>query len=758
MSNTELRRRPVDGIGTNEFEPEWGKTDAYLLRLTYNDLGENGEMSGQDRPGARQISNAIAQQPTDTENAAGASDFLWIWGQFLDHDLSLTEAGHTTSANISVPAGDPFFDPFATGQQEIGFNRVNSEAGEYKNEITAYIDASMIYGSDIDTVDKMRIDGGKLLMTEDAQLELEGANLVTGDVRAAENIALSSMHTIFTREHNRLVDELSASDPTLSDDQLFEEARARVEALVQAVTYNEFLPILVGKDAIEAYSGYDSSVNVGISVEFSTAVFRFGHTLLSPNLQLTDETGWQNSELALRDAFFRPTLLTEPDMIENVMRGAATQTAQALDTMVVEDVRSFLFGPPGAGGFDLAALNIQRGRDLGVPSYNDLRETLGLERAESFDDITSDATAAARLQTAYGSVDLVDAWVGGLAEDALDGGLLGETFSLIMVDQFTRLRDGDPFWSEGREGLNESERDALWETRLSDIIARNTDIEDIQTNVFLAMDRITGSESLDVLCGGLKSDFILGYGGNDWLYGRAGDDELRGGEGNDHLKGQKGDDTLMGGDGNDRMVGGAGDDEYTGGLGADVFVFNARQRGDDTIHDFTLGEDRLHIQRLYVVDEVFVEQHGDDIKLSFDDTWTLTLKDFDQLSLQQFDLGQLMAPYMRWFLPKVTIIDPVDDSDPNQPEPEFVFGTSRNDYFDAGDVDRIIDGGIGWDTVTFAGKASEASSEVVNGNLVVTAGDGSRTTLIDVENMYFEDPDVYVMPWVAMYELGFFSL
>ena len=568
-SQAVIEPRPEDGTGTNLVNPAWGSTGADLMRLAPSENGENGEMSGSDRPNARAISNAIFQQSGNTENAAGASDYLWIWGQFLDHDLSLTEAGQTETANIAVPTGDPFFDPFGTGQVEISFTRVDQHNGAYANEITAYIDASMIYGSDAATVASMRTDGGMLVMTEDAQLELEGVTLLTGDVRAAENIALSSMHTIFTREHNRIVEELAQANPGMSDDQLFDTARAHVEGMVQAITYNDFLPILIGEDQIAAYSGYDDTVNPGISAEFSTAVFRLGHTLLSSNLQMVSEDGETTNALALRDAFFRPSLLREEGLIEDVLRGAATQTAQAVDTMIVEDVRSFLFGPPGAGGFDLAALNIQRGRDLGIASYNNLREALGLARAEDFTDITSDAALAAELAITYGDVDLVDAWVGGLAEDPVDGALLGELFATVMIDQFTRLRDGDAYWTEGRAGLSEAEVEALWNTQLSDIVLRNTEVEAIQSDLFIAMDREFGDDGFDFIRGDSGNNFIYGAAGNDILKGKGGNDDLQGGDGRDSLYGGCGDDHLQGGAGDDRLFGCAEDDELEGGAGKD---------------------------------------------------------------------------------------------------------------------------------------------------------------------------------------------
>lgn len=623
--------RPSDGTSANPDHPDWGATGTELLRLAASALGPNGEMAGAGRPNAREISNILSAQGGETANAAGASDFLWIWGQFLDHDLSLTGNESGIHANIEVPAGDPFFDPFGTGEAIIPFTRVEQHDGEFVNEITACIDASMIYGSTEDMVAAMRGDGGKLKMTANDHLHLEGDGFLTGDVRAAENVALTSMHTLFTREHNRLVEELAERDPSLTGEQLFEAARARVEALVQAITYKEFLPVLLGEDAFGAYQGYDPSVNPGIAVEFSGAVYRLGHTLLSANLQRVTETGTQLDPLALRDAFFQPDLVSQSGMIGDVLRGAATQTSEAIDTKVVEDVRSFLFGPPGAGGLDLAAMNIQRGRDLGVAGYNDLREALGLSRAESFSDITSDPALAAKLKDAYGDTDLVDAWIGGLAEDAFGKGLLGETFTVVMVDQFTRLRDGDPFWSEGRAGIPAEELTALWDTTLSDVILRNTDVQNLQKDAFAAMDRIAGTASDDILSGGSGQDFIFGRKGADVLSGKSGDDDLQGGGGrdslsgnrgsdcldggggadtlkggsasdflsggshNDRLKGGSGRDTLEGGTGNDTLAGGKGDDVLTGGAGADCFVFNTRKTGADTISDFELGVDRTKV-------------------------------------------------------------------------------------------------------------------------------------------------------------------
>lgn len=151
---------------------------------------------------------------------------------------------------------------------------------------------------------------------------------------------------------------------------------------------------------------------------------------------------------------------------------------------MIDDVRNFLFGEPGQGGFDLVSLNIQRGRDHGLPYYNDSRRALGLEPAVDFSDISSDPDMQQRLSDAYGTVEMVDVWVGGLAEDKLPQALVGELISHVLIKQFEALSDGDRFWYQAI--FQAEELDRIERTRLSDIIRRNTDIGDeLQRNVFL---------------------------------------------------------------------------------------------------------------------------------------------------------------------------------------------------------------------------------------------------------------------------------
>ena len=135
-----------------------------------------------------------------------------------------------------------------------------------------------------------------------------------------------------------------------------------------------------------------------------------------------------------------------------------------------------LFGRPGKGGMDLAAINIQRGRDHGLPNFNGVRKAFGLPPAESFSDLTQDAAKVADLEQTYGSIDKLDPWVGMLCEDHAPGAGVGETIKAVLVDQFERLRDGDRFWYQNDPDLA-SMRQEIEQTSLTDIIRRNTDIE-----------------------------------------------------------------------------------------------------------------------------------------------------------------------------------------------------------------------------------------------------------------------------------------
>ena len=163
--------------------------------------------------------------------------------------------------------------------------------------------------------------------------------------------------------------------------------------------------------------------------------------------------------------------------------------AQENDVLLVDDIRNFLFGPPGAGGLDLASLDIQRGRDHGMLDYNAFRLAYGLTRLTSILQLTSDADVRATLVDLYGNVNSIDAWVGGIAEDHVPGSSIGAMVMASMVDQFTRLRDGDRLFYVGDLDLQTATFQAVIDLdsiTLAEIIRLNTTLTNLQDNVFFA--------------------------------------------------------------------------------------------------------------------------------------------------------------------------------------------------------------------------------------------------------------------------------
>ena len=551
--------RTINGFGNNPDDPTLGEAETQLLRLltpAYED-GFNAPRitgpTGNILPNPRDISNIVVDQTESVPNFLRASDWIWQWGQLIDHDLGLNEPGPNSPPEdfipipinpIDIATGQP--DPLAGSSGSIPFVRVPAAEGtgtgpgnprEHINELTSFIDGSQVYGSDEVRAEFLRtndgtgklksqiINGEELLPFNTAGLPNSNTNLdggippeelfIAGDIRTNEQVGLTAAHTLLVREHNRLAEELAekidAGDPVISEkleesglekgDFIYESARKVVGAQIQVITYNEFLPLFIGDSLLEDYSGYDPTVDPSVSQEFTNANFRVGHTLLSDELQRIDNNGDSVGSISLADAFFNPQDVID-NGVDSLLLGLASQVAEEVDNQIVDGVRNFLI-PNGIGqGFDLASLNIARGREVGLPGYNQARIELGLAPVTAFLTtdtelgITSDPEIAALFEQIYDSVDDVDWWIGGISEDSFNGGLLGELFNSVISDQFIRARDGDRFFF-----LNDLEHllalaPDLESTRLSDIIRRNSTITNIQDNAFIVPEDVPEPTSI----------------------------------------------------------------------------------------------------------------------------------------------------------------------------------------------------------------------------------------------------------------------
>jgi hypothetical protein len=518
--------RTIDGRFNHPVNTDQGAAKQPMIRHGY--VAEFADFNGAmitepARANARDISNAIFVQAGSRKNDRGLSDFAWAFGQFLAHDMDLVTTSDGAAVNGTAPiavngVGDPL------GPNPIPFTRSNfvmvqtprSGGRTPVNEVTSYIDASNVYGSDAVRAAALRTNGGsgaKLLTSASNLLPYNTAGLtnenngptphsqlfLAGDIRANENSLLTSLHTAFAREHNRLVDIIAAQQPSLEDEQLYQLARKIVGAEMQVITYKEFLPALLGSGAsvpkAELYV-YNPQIPATITNAFAHATYRFGHSMVSPELNLVGDDGAAQSALSLRNAFFNPALLTNnPALVDQLLAGAAVQRSEEVDTLMIDDLRNFLFGPPGAGGLDLAALNIQRGRDVGLPDYRQLSQSHKLTSVPlTFSQITSDPALAQALSTVYaGNINNIDAWVGALAENHVAGTSVGPLIKAMLESQFSRLRDGDRLFYRGNAaglytgGVLNPEIAAIIDLEnvtLADIILANTSIDHLQENVF----------------------------------------------------------------------------------------------------------------------------------------------------------------------------------------------------------------------------------------------------------------------------------
>ena len=644
----------LDGTDNNINNTNYGAVGSHLLNTAPLDYGDGiSTPAGADRANARVISNALAQQDDIIASDRGLTNLIWAFGQFVDHDIVLSPENHDAQpVVINVPLGDRDLDPTGMGKVIIPLDKTAFSEGtgtdinnpaQIENNITAWLDGSNIYGSDKERNKYLReFAGGRLKVSEGDLLpfgdeHISNANpsrqqphhlFAAGDIRANENSVLVSMHTLFVREHNRIAGELATAHPDWQDDELYNRARQINIAQYQSIVYNEYLPSLLGTDALPEYSGYDSTINPSIDRSFSSAAFRVGHTQISSEILRLDTEGNEIAEgnLTLADAFFRSTDVVKESGIDSILRGVGSSLSQNVDLKLIDDLRNLLFkfGPQDIGR-DLFAINIERGRVNGVSDYNTVRESFGLDKVTTFAEISSDVEIQNQLESLYDDVDNIDLYVGLLAEDHLTDAAVGETFQTIIGQQFVSLREGDRLYYENI--FTPKEIAKINDITLADIIRLNTDTTVIQDNAFSLLNE--GTAEADYLKGGLGDDTIIGAAGYDTLEGYAGDDKLRGGLGNDNLDGGDGNDTLIGGQNFDRLNGGDGDDVLIGNHGIDILNGGAGNdlfyledvRGRDWIQDFELEEDKIGLADGITYDDLkitgnvnsFISYDGDNL-------------------------------------------------------------------------------------------------------------------------------------------------
>jgi peroxidase len=484
--------RTIDGSGNNLADPGMNAAGVAMERSTPAHFADGVSVPLDGFPNPRDISNHVVAGDS-SNNPQGLSGYIYAWGQFIDHDLDLMKGG---GPDFSVHGPDGVTVPVARVADAPGTGPGTGHPAAAVNNITGWVDGSMIYGSDAATADHLRAHdgGGHLLTSAGNNLPIENGMFVAGDVRAQENPSLTALQTLFVREHNFQADKLHLTHPEWTDDQVYNMARAIVGGEIENITYNEFLPHVVGNKAIPKYHGYDSHVDASITEEFAGAAYRWGHSTVSEETSKLDNNRVEHDILALKDVFFQnPTDFISHGGADATLRHLSDDLAPAMDVHIVEDLRNFLADPPNA--IDLAATNIQRQHDIGTGTLNETRTALGMKAYTSFGQITDDKATVDALQATFGSVDKIDLWTGGLAEKSAKGALLGETFGKIVADQFADLRDGDRFYFENQFANDKQTLKEIQKTTLADIILRDTDTTsafNLQKDVFISSDGSSG--------------------------------------------------------------------------------------------------------------------------------------------------------------------------------------------------------------------------------------------------------------------------
>jgi hypothetical protein len=605
--------RTLDGSGNNAAHPAWGQAGTQYLRVAAPNYADGiGQMVA--GPSPRYVSNRIFNdQGQNLFSENDISQWGWAWGQFIDHDIGLRDEQPAEDASMPYDKKDKLED-FSNDVGTIAFSRTPAAPGTGRNSprqqintLSSFIDASNVYGVTNARLDWLRdgpVDGNPsnnaatLMMSTggyvpratargDASspppMDLMGAltgapsqAVVAGDVRANENVALTAIHTLFAREHNRIVSLLPARLP---EELKFQIARRVVGAEEQYVTYHEFLPAMGVH--LPRYHGYNADVNASIANEFATVGYR-AHSMIHGEVEPeASKRAYSPEQLAsfktegiriehegpnvklvipLDLTFGNPSLLPAVGL-GPLLKGLADEREYKNDEQIDDSLRSILFQVPkpttrdpsacgepvvNPGCFsdvaDLGAVDVQRGRDHGMPSYNALRRAYGLAAKRSYAAITGEPTArfpigllrkerrpiddphildftkledadgklirpgtdaakddvvsarrrttlAARLKAIYGAgnVDDVDAFVGMLAEPHVPGTEFGRLQLAIWKKQFQALRDGDRFFYANDPLLRTIRRvfGVDYRQTLSRLIRMNTGTT-VQANAFIA--------------------------------------------------------------------------------------------------------------------------------------------------------------------------------------------------------------------------------------------------------------------------------
>jgi len=430
----------------------------------------DGETNATSPTNPRVISNTIFHQeesiPSDILSA-----LWWLMGQFWDHETTgSVETDEELHVNIT---GDPYFTPKSVLISKRAKVVIDSDGCRLPiNEHTPFVDASNVYSYNETFLNEVLRDsvGGRLKTSPGNMLPFKsGTNeqeFICGDHRCMEHAGLTSMHTLWVREHNYWADVISQMRGDWTHDQVFWKARQVVIGEMQHIIYTEWLPALLGSKThllTEPPPRYNPNLEPDVHTEFAIAAYRLGHSQVNNEITLDSET------LTMGQLFTQNLARHQPDSkIGDLLKGFTKTRAEKVDDKVVSGLRNFLFGPVG---LDLVTLNLVRGREVGIARYGEiLRCIMGKFGPETHSNL--------------------DAFQGMLQEPLVEGSEVGETVATIIAEQFRRLRDSDPnfyLWDSQKAAIGHPLYNEVRTVTMKRILVRNTELtnQDLNDNVFI---------------------------------------------------------------------------------------------------------------------------------------------------------------------------------------------------------------------------------------------------------------------------------
>jgi hypothetical protein len=446
-------------------------------------------------PSPREVSRKLLARDT-FKPAASLNVLAAAWIQFMTHDW-FSHGPNVTENPVQIPLAkdddwpDRTMRIARTAPDPTRTPGDSSAPPTYINHVTHWWDASQIYGSDQATIDRIRAgaEHGKIRIQDDGLLPLDPSGIDRTGFQESWWLGLALLTNVFVREHNAICDHLRAEYPGWSADELFLRARLINSALLAKIHTVEWTVAILNHPTLEIsmngnwwglageklklsygrvsdselISGIPGSPTDHFGVPFSlteefASVYRL-HPLVPDDFELRSLA----SDRLLERLTLPEIVGAKARAVEESFKGGTGADERGLEDLYY----SFGTSHPGAVTLhnyphalrdlttqdgqhvDLAAIDIFRDRERGVPRYNDFRELCGKPRLESIDELTDNAVWREEIRELYANdIDRVDLMVGLYAEPVPEGFGFSDTAFRIFILMASRRLNSDRFLSQ----------------------------------------------------------------------------------------------------------------------------------------------------------------------------------------------------------------------------------------------------------------------------------------------------------------------